>query len=79
MSLTRATDCLDQMLKRLHEVEDKIEHENMLNPDRRLYDAEIVLHDAITKIDRIKRNEREPACTGVLVHSEYERCPRCDR
>lgn len=54
--MTRAKDCLDQMLKRLHAVEHDLELESALNPDKRLSDAEIALHECIGRFERIAKH-----------------------
>lgn len=79
--MNEADKALKVLLERLHTAEHDLEHANAVILDRvdRLNTAEMVLHEAIVKIERIQRGEVEPVCTGVLVHSEYEICPRCDR
>lgn len=70
---------LRDVLTLLHAAEHNLELANALTPtDHRINDAEIALHTCIGTIDRIVRGEHAPRCTGVLVHSEFERCPRCD-
>lgn len=65
--MTRAADCCAQMLKLLHGVEDKIEHENMLNPDPRLTDMEIALHRCIHEFETIAKMPRPPLNTSARM------------
>lgn len=39
-----------------------------------------VVSGRIEELDRFfsQVTEEGPRCTGVLVHSEFERCPKCD-
>lgn len=50
--MTRAADYLDQMLTKLKIVEDALEHENTLNPDQRLNDAEIAVQACIVAVEK---------------------------
>lgn len=78
---TRRESVLKELLVQLHKVEHDLELANALtHHDPAVNAAEIVLHECITRVERIEQDRgEEPRCTGVLVHSEYERCPRCDR
>lgn len=78
--MSETAKALKKALEGLHAIEHDLELANALTPsDHRLNDAEIVLHECIGRVERITSGEREPTCSGVLVHSEYERCERCDR
>ncbi len=79
--MTRAADCCTQMIKLLHGVEDKIEHENMLNPDPRLTEMELSLHRCINEFERIAKRP-VTGCThpkGALRGgvNTYTHCTEC--